>query len=331
MKLNLVITGGLGFIGSHLVEAMAHMGHNILIIDDLSTGNFGNIQSFQKNCKIIKTDLAICDIEKTSKIINVAFKNIDYMFHFAALPRIQPSFEDPITHEKANVFATINALEIAKSLKVKKFIYSGSSSCYGNAEELPTTENCKIHPMNPYAIQKYTSELYVKMYDEIYDLPTVTLRYFNAYGERSYSVENSQSAYSSVIGIFAYRRSQGWPIQITGDGTQKRDFVHAADIARANFVAAISDQRNETFNIGCGKSFSVNKIAQDMSYTKADIEYIPERPGEATETLADISKAERLLKWKPTISLKEGIDRTVKYYLDEILTSGAIIDEKKKN
>jgi UDP-glucose 4-epimerase len=317
---NCVVTGGAGFIGSNMVDLLLERGHKVLVIDNFSTGQKKNVDHHESNPNFFLIAFDLTDFN--NNFLNLYFhiekffnNQIDYISHFAALPRIQPSFEDPISHEEANVHATINILELARKYKVKKFVYSGSSSCYGDAEELPTTENCKINPMNPYAIQKYASELYCQVYDEFHDVPTVRFRYFNAYGPRSYSDNNPQSAYSSVIGIFAHRKVNNLPIYITGDGTQRRDFVHVKDIAEANYLAAISDVRNDVFNIGCGKSYSINEIVNIMGQKQA--EYIPARKGEAVETLADISKAKQVLKWKPKIKLEEGIKETIEYYRGE--------------
>lgn len=307
-----IITGGCGFIGSNLVEHLLDLGNEVFVIDNLSTGSIENIDV--KKVGFYNFDLS----EKISNsLISSIIKtlgSVDFIFHLAALPRIQPSFDDPIAHEIANVHATINALELAKFFKVKKFVYSASSSCYGNAEELPTTENCKINPMNPYAIQKYTSELYCSVYDTIHNVSTVRLRYFNAYGPRSYSVNNSQSAYSSVIGIFAYKKIRMQNCQVTGDGTQRRDFVYVRDIAQANYLAATKeDVRNEVFNIGNGKSYEINEIAEAIC-GEGNFSYIPERQGEARETLADNSKATKMLGWIPKTDLKKGISKTLEYY-----------------
>ena len=291
-KLKCVVTGGAGFIGSNLVDFLIEKGFNVAVIDNLSTGKEENINS---KAKFFKKD--ILDYDKIKDI----FKGADYVFHLAALPRIQPSFSDPIYHEKANVIGTINCLLACKGKNIKKFVFSASSACYGTPKEIPTTEKAGIDCLSPYALQKYTAEQYCLILGKRYNIPVVSLRYFNVFGPRSFSPENRFSAYSPVIGIFDYLKKQGKSLTVTGTGEQKRDFVHVKDVALANFLAAQSDKIFEIYNIGSGENFSVNEIAKEFN---AEVEYIKERKGEAQNTLADISKARRDLAWEPAIKVK---------------------------
>jgi UDP-glucose 4-epimerase len=289
-----LVTGGLGFIGSHVVDLLIEKGFSVTVVDNLSTGN--NLNKNEKATYFIKgiEELSVSEI-----------KDFEYVFHLAALPRIQPSFTEPEEHEFANVIATIRLLEILKeSKKLKKLVYSASSSCYGNPDTTPTPEKEQIAPLSPYALQKYAAEQYCLILGERNQIPVITLRYFNAYGPRSFNQNNKFNAYTSVIGIFHYQKMNGEKLTITGDGSQERDFVHAKDIARANFLAATSNLSNCSYNIGFGKCFSILDIAKKFNHPFI---FIPERKGEAKITLADISKIKNELGWIPEIDLEEGI------------------------
>lgn len=289
-----LVTGGLGFIGSNLVDFLVTKNWNITVVDNLSTGSLS-----YKNEKV---EYWIKGVEE------LAFEDIqdfEYVFHLAALPRIQPSFDEPLEHENANVIITIHLLELLKKSKnLKKLVYSASSACYGTPKNYPTKETEQIQILSPYALQKYSSEQYCLVLGERFNIPVITLRYFNAYGPRSFNPANTQNAYSSVIGIFSAQKKNNTEITITGDGSQKRDFVHAKDIANANYLAAISPKTGEFYNVGFGKSFTVLEIAQmfDAPYV-----FIPERKGEALITHANIDKIKNDLGWEPQISIEEGI------------------------
>ncbi len=296
-----IVTGGAGFIGSSIVDKLIEEGFDVKIIDNLSTGNKANINP--------KADFILTDIRKLEEIES-HFKGIDYVFHVAAMPRILPSFEDPISFHEVNVIGTLNCLMASHKNKIKKFIYSASSSCYGNDFKIPTTENDKIELLNPYALQKYEGELYCKLFAEHFNLPSVSLRLFNVYGPRSFNENDKYNAYSSVVGIFLRQKKEGKALTVTGDGNQKRDFVHVYDVARVNIAAMKAKTKKFDFlNIASGKNYSVNYIAKLISDKK---KYISPRPGEARLTLADISKAKKLLNWEPFIDLEEGIKITEK-------------------
>lgn len=292
--MNALVTGGLGFIGSHVVDLLIEKGLDVTVIDNLSTGDKRNSN---RNAKYLYTDLL--DVEEHK------LQDFEYIFHLAALPRIQPSFTEPIPHENANVIATVRLLEALKTSKrLQKLVYSASSACYGTPLETPTSENERIKPLSPYALQKYAAEQYCLILGERFDIPVVSLRYFNAYGPRSFNADNKYNAYTSVIGIFHHQRLNNQPLTITGDGLQKRDFIHVRDIARANYHAATLPATGEFFNVGFGKCYSILEIAQmfDCPYT-----FIPERAGEALITLANIEKIRSQLAWQPEIDLSTGI------------------------
>lgn len=294
----ILVTGGAGFIGSHLVDALIERGHQVLILDNLSTGKKENI-----NQKAEFLNLDLRDFKK----IRPAFEGVDFVFHLAALPRIPLSIAKPIETNEVNLTGTLNALIASKEAGVKKFIYSSSSSVYGQQKKLPMKEDMKCDPLNPYALQKYVGELYCRIFPEIYNLATVSLRYFNAYGPR----QPEEGAYVPVTGVFLGQKQKGAPLTVTGDGEQTRDFSHVSDVVRANILAMESEKvgRGEAINIGAGENHSINEVAKLIG---GEITYIPLPPGEMRHTLADISLAKDLLGWEPKIKLEEGISNLLK-------------------
>lgn len=295
-KMKCIVTGGAGFIGSHLADLLISEGMEVVIIDNLSTGRKENI-----NPKAIFVQEDLLNIEK----INPLFEDVDFVFHLAALPRIQPSFDNPIEHEETNVIGTINCLLACRNKKIKKFVYSSGGACYGNPDELPTSERAEIRCLSPYALQKYTAEQYCLILGKRYNIPTISLRYFNVYGPRSFNPKNPFNAYTCVIGIFENQKKERKPLTITGDGKQSRDFVHVYDVARANLLAAKSQHQYKVYNIGSGKTYTTNQIAK-MFNTKYI--YFPERKGEARITWANSEKAKKELNWTPSQKLENYIN-----------------------
>ena len=289
-----LVTGGLGFIGSNLVDFLISKNWDVTVVDNLSTGSL-DYKNEEVNYWIKGVeDLTFDDI-----------KDFEYVFHLAALPRIQPSFDEPLEHEDANVIITIKLLELLKkSTNLKKLVYSASSACYGTPKNYPTTESEQIQILSPYALQKYSSEQYCLVMGERFNIPVVTLRYFNAYGPRSFNPNNTQNAYSSVIGIFSAQKANNKELTITGDGSQKRDFIHSKDIANANYLAAISSKKGEFYNVGFGTCYTIVEIAKMFN---APYTFIGERKGEALITHANIDKIKSDLGWSPEISISEGI------------------------
>ncbi|MFA6394027.1 MAG: SDR family oxidoreductase [Patescibacteria group bacterium] len=287
-----VVTGGAGFIGSNLVDALIERGDEVVIIDNLSTGNKDNINP---GAKFYKADI------RNFETIKPLFSGVDYVFHLAAFPRVQPSIEDPATSNEINLNGTLNVLIAARDAKVKKVVYSASSSAYGNQTEMPLNEKMPVSPLSPYGLQKYVGELYCRLFSEIYGLPTVSLRYFNIYGKR----QATEGAYCLVMGIFVKQRLENKPMTITGDGEQKRDYTSVIDAVRANILAAESDKavKGEVINIGRGHNFSVNELAAMIG---GPSEHIAPRI-EPRETLADTSLAKELLGWEPAVNLPEWI------------------------
>ena len=241
----------------------------------------------------------ICDLETVRKAMN----GIEYVFHVAAIPRVPLSIERPLETHAANVDGTLNVLVAARDAKVRRVIYSASSSAYGDQPTLPLREDMREHPLNPYALQKWIGEHYCRLFSELYGLETVSLRYFNVYGPRM----SSEGAYATVIGIFLRQRKAGEPLSIAGDGEQTRDFTHVDDVVRANILASESNQvgKGEVINIGAGEQHSVNEIAR---MSGGPTTAIPARNAEARDTLADVTRARELLGWSPAVSFSEGMN-----------------------
>lgn len=288
-----IVTGGAGFIGSNIVDALIERGDEVIVIDNFSTGKRENLNP---KAKLFEVDLR--DLEKIKPI----FEGVDFVFHEAALPRIPLSIAKPAETNDINVGGTLNALIAAKDAKVKRFIYAASSSAYGSDVGLPMREDMKTDPANPYGLQKYVGEMYCRIFYKIYGLPTVELRYFNVYGPR----QAKDGAYATVIGIFLTQKAQGQKMTITGDGGQTRDFTHVSDVVRANMLAMESDKlgHGEVINIGAGKNHSINEVAKLIG---GETTYIDERPGEMRDTRADYSKAKEILGWEPKVTLEQGI------------------------
>ena len=296
-KLTSLVTGGAGFIGSHLVDALIKKGHKVIVIDNFSTGKKENLNP---STKLYQVDLK--DLDK----LNPIFKGVDFVFHLAAVPRIMISIKNPASAHQNNLTNTLNALIASKEAGVKKFVYASSTSVYGDQPQLPLKEDMRSNPLNPYAVQKYAGELYCKVFSEIYDLPTTCLRYFNVFGPR----QSSEGDYASVIGIFLRQKSEGKALTITGDGKQKRDFTYVKDVIRATMLAAEKKIRGgEAINIAAGNNYSINKLAEIIGGQTINS---PFRPGEIKESLGDISKAKKFLDWEPEYDLESGLQEMIK-------------------
>ncbi len=293
----ILITGGCGFIGSHLTEFYLKKKYKVFVIDNISTGNLDNISSFKKNknFKFFKIDIA--------NKFNLDFlgKNVDYVFHLAALADIVPSIIYPERYFKANVIGTFNLMQNLKNIKIKKIIYSASSSCYGIPKKYPTNENSIIEPRYPYALTKYQGEQIVQHWSKIYDIPYISLRFFNVYGPRS----RTSGTYGAVFGVFLAQKLANKPFTVVGNGKQTRDFTFVSDVVKALHKSAVLSVKNKVFNIGSGNTYSINYLTTLLGGKKI---YIPKRPGEPDSTWANISKAKKILKWKPIVSLEEGVN-----------------------
>jgi UDP-glucose 4-epimerase len=299
-----VVTGGAGFIGSHLVELLLKKKHKVIVLDNLSTGRKSNLNDFFKKIKFIK-----CDLSKKGKWEKY-IKNADYVFHLASLADIVPSIEKPKDYFHANVTSTLNILEQCRKYRVKKIIYAASSSCYGLANDFPTKEESKIDPRYPYALSKYLGEQLVLHWNRVYKIDVCSLRLFNVYGTRS----RTSGTYGAVFGVFLAQKIANKPLTVVGNGKQTRDFTYVTDVVRAFELAAKKKTKNIVYNVGSGDTVSINQIVSLLNCKKS---YIPKRPGEPFFTFACIKKIKKDLKWKPTINIKEGIKlvlKNIKYW-----------------
>ena len=292
-----LITGGAGFIGSHLSDKLIESGHQVVVIDNLANGTMANIKHLldNKNFKFYEFD--IINLED----IKPAFKGVDWVFHLAGIGDIVPSIENPKDYYDCNVTGTFNVLESSREVGVKKIVYAASSTCYGIPDTYPTEETSDIRPQFPYALTKNMGEDLVMHWSQTYDIPAISLRLFNVYGPRS----RTSGAYGAVFGVFLAQKLAEKPFTIVGDGEQTRDFTFVSDIAAAFVAAAEADVRDEIINIGSDNTYSVNRLVELLD--GRDVLHIPKRPGEPDCTWADISKAKRLLYWEPKVSLEEGV------------------------
>ena len=291
-----LVTGGCGFIGSHIVDELISIGHEVVVIDNESAESN---EKFYKNKKAEYHQYNITD----HALIEPLFKGVDYVFHLAAESRIQPTLERPQDACMTNFYGTCNVLQASRKHKIKRVIYSSTSSAYGLNEASPLTEDLPRDCLNPYSVSKVAAEDLCKMYFTLWNVPTITLRYFNVYGER----QPVKGQYAPVIGIFLRQKKDKEALTIVGDGEQRRDFTHVSDVVQANINAMNTVYKNsfgKVFNIGTGQNHSVLEVANIISSNQ---KFIPPRKGEARNTLADISQANSFLNYKPTISLEDWV------------------------
>ncbi|NLW92055.1 MAG: SDR family oxidoreductase [Syntrophomonadaceae bacterium] len=295
-----LVTGGAGFIGSHLVDRLMLDGHEVIVLDNFSTGRPENLRHLEneKRLRLIEVDI------QDKVAIQEFFKGVDWVFHLAALADIVPSIERPEEYFHANVDGTLAVLETVRQYGVKKFLYAASSSCYGIPDVYPTPETADIRPQYPYALTKNLAEQMIMHWGRLYKIPVVALRLFNVYGTRS----RTSGTYGAVFGVFLAQKLAGKPFTIVGDGTQTRDFTYVTDVAKAFVCAAESEVRNEVFNVGSGGTYSVNRLVELLG---GDVVYIPKRPGEPDCTFADTVKIQRVLGWQPEVSLAEGVAKVL--------------------
>jgi UDP-glucose 4-epimerase len=296
----IIVTGGCGFIGSHLVEKLSEDKNNYIIaIDNLYSGKTTNLPK-KKNIKILKRD-----ISNNLSSLKKYFKNVDILFHLAALADIVPSIENPRKYFNTNVNGTLNLLEISRKFNIKKFVYAGSSSCYGIPSSYPTNENATLSTEYPYAASKKMGEDLVMHWAKVYNINCTSLRLFNVYGPRS----RTSGAYGAVFGVFLAQKLKNKPLTIVGNGQQSRDFIFVTDVVSAFIKAGNLKKNFEIINIGSSKPVTINYIANKISSKKF---FIPKRPGEPNITYANILKAKRMLSWEPKIPISKGLEIMLK-------------------
>ncbi len=291
-----LVTGGAGFIGSHLVERLLAHGHQVRVLDNFATGRPENLGHLRQAAGL---SVAQVDVAEFAAIQGL-FADVDWVFHLAALADIVPSIQRPLDYHRANVDGTVNVLEAARLAGIKRFVYAASSSCYGLPDVYPTPETAAVRPQYPYALTKYLGEEMVRHWGRVYHLPVVSLRFFNVYGPRA----RTSGTYGAVFGVFLAQKLNGLPFTVVGDGTQTRDFTFVTDVAAACVAAAASDVAGEVFNVGSGNTYSVNRLVELLG---GAVTFIPRRPGEPDCTFADISKIRHGLGWEPQVSFEEGV------------------------
>lgn len=298
MNKKVIVTGGAGFIGSHLTDQLINQGHSVIVIDSMITGREENLTDLlgRPQFKLVRADVA--DFEQISGY----FKGIDWVFHLAGRADIVPSIQNPRQYHHANVEGTVAVLEASRLNDVKRFLYAASSTCYGIPDSCPTPENAPIRVKYPYALTKYLAEQYVMHWSEVYKLPALSLRMFNVYGPRS----RTTGAYGAVFGVFLAQKLHGKPFTVVGDGTQTRDFTYVSDVVEAFIAAAQSNLSGEIFNVGSGNTYSVNYLTELLG---GEATYLPKRPGEPDTTFADITKIKDKLGWKPKVTFEAGVGK----------------------
>lgn len=313
-----LITGGAGFIGSHMAEFLINQNSKVIILDNLSTGSTENIKHL-KQLEFIQGDI------NDLKTLNNILPKVDFIFHLAALGSVNRSIENPLHTHLANSTGFLNILQSAKEHHIKGIIYASSSSVYGDDTHLPKVEDKTGKPLSPYAVTKITNELYAQVFWKLFQLPVIGLRYFNVFGPR----QNPNGPYAAAIPIFIQKMLNNEPVYIHGSGQQKRDFTYIENVIHANIKALETILQNkyecfgEVFNIGCQQNISINKVFHILScklnYRQKPI-YTEPRKGDIVESLADISKAKKLLNYHPKVFFEEGIDKTLQYYLKNFST-----------
>ena len=305
-----LVTGGTGFIGSHLVERLVQDGQRIRVIDNLSTGKKENLEPFLSEIEFIEGDV------RDSELLREAMDSVDYVLHQAAIPSVPRSVEDPLTTNSANVGGTLNVLLAARDAGVKRVVYASSSSIYGDSPVLPKKETMAPDPRSPYAVSKLAGELYCQVFHRVYGLETVCLRYFNVFGPR----QDPNSQYSGVVAKFITSLLEGKQVTIFGDGEQSRDFTYVENVVEANLLAVKADGvSGGVLNIACGDRLSVNELARLLAEIvgadpKLEPRYAAPRPGDVLHSQADILKAKELWGYEAKVGTREGLERTVEWY-----------------
>lgn len=314
--MRVVVTGGAGFIGSHVVELLVGDGHDVVVLDNFATGRLENLESFSSRVEVVEADISQANDWESS------FRRADWVIHLAALADIVPSIQAPESYFRTNVTGTFNVLQACRAEGVSRLIYSASSSCYGFPDHFPTREDAELRPEYPYALTKMMGEALVLHWARVYRLSALSLRFFNVYGTRS----RTSGTYGAVFGVFLAQKLAGSPLTIVGDGNQTRDFTYVTDVANAIVVAAGSSVSGVALNVGSGTTTSVNRIAELLGGERV---YIPKRPGEPDCTFADITSISTALNWSPRVSIEEGVAQVlenIEYWRDAPVWTPESID-----
>ena len=307
MAKTFLVTGGAGFIGSHIVRRILKEGATVRVIDNLSTGKRERLRELENSIEFIEDDLA------DQSVCDAVVRSVEYVLHQAAIPSVQRSLKDPVGTNRANVTGTLNLLESCRKQGIRRLVYAASSSAYGDTEVLPKKVDMPPNPLSPYALQKLMGERYCKLYNDLYGLETVSLRYFNVFGPD----QDPHSEYSAVIPKFATRLQRGQSLVVYGDGEQTRDFTYVDNVVEANLLAIKAPRAaGAIINVGCGDRLSLNRLIQFLEQileVRAWVDYQQPRPGDVRHSLADVSLARDLLDYQPKVVVREGLKRTVEY------------------
>ena len=307
-----LVTGGAGFIGSHLVDALLERGHTVRVMDNLVTGRRENLAHVLDKIEFFED--SITDLDAVRR----AMDGVDYVLHQAAIPSVPRSVADPIASNDSNVTGTLNVLLAARDAGVKRVVYAASSSAYGDVESEYKAEDMTPRPLSPYAVSKLAGEYYCQVFHHVYGLETVALRYFNVFGPR----QDPTSQYAAVIPIFITALMEGRPPTVHGDGLQTRDFTYVANVVEANLLACHAEGvSGEVFNIACGQKYSILELVDvlnELMGSRIEPVHTPPRPGDIRHSRADISKARRMLGYRPTVDFREGLSRTIEWYRDTL-------------
>jgi nucleoside-diphosphate-sugar epimerase len=309
MSETFLVTGGAGFIGSHIAHRLLREGAKVRIVDNLSTGKKERLRDVERCIEFIEDDLA------DRRVCDRAVQGVEYVLHQAAVPSVHRSIQDPVETNRANIIGTLNLLESCREHGVRRLVYAASSSAYGDTQVLPKKEDMAPNPLSPYALQKFVGERYCKLYNDLYGLETVSLRYFNVFGPS----QDPWSEYSAVIPKFATRLQSGQSLVVYGDGEQSRDFTYIDNVVEAN-ILAIKARRTHgaVINIGCGESLTLNRLIQfleEVLRVQAVVDYEPPRRGDVRHSLADISLARDVLGYQPKVTVLEGLRQTVEFFV----------------
>lgn len=319
-----IVTGGAGFIGSHMTDLLLAEGYDVIVIDNLSSGNIRNLEHHKGNPHLT---IKVADVADQESILPV-FQNIDVVFHLAALADIVPSIQNPLTYHHSNVNGTISVLEACRKSNVKRIIYAASSSCYGIPDQFPTPETAEIRSQYPYAVTKNLGEQYCMYWQQIYKMNITSMRFFNVYGTRS----RTSGTYGAVFGVFLAQKLNNKPFTVVGDGNQTRDFTYVTDVAQACFAASLRyDISGEIFNVGSGNTYSINHLVELLG---GEIIYIPKRPGEPDCTFADTTKIRATLNWNPAVDLQDGVSKmleNIEYWREAPLWEPKSIENATKD